>query len=424
MKKIIIPILLAVILILIAFIGYSVYYIQENPRIAPDNTYTGNLTANYTFPFKDGTVNLSVSVPASVYYGAAGTQSKTIPYIKISTLSYYADIINDPLQEEMYARILSQTEEVRLPQDLTDDEYLELLATFVQSIHYKTEEDYRYPVETVIDKFGDCDDKSMLLTGLLTRAGFDAVLLVFEEEKHAAVGIKTNDATAYPDTGGYSVIETTDYSYVTDKSFTFEDGTSLESTPVIVSVGTGSKPYTSGYQVEAIIACRDKAEEQISLLSSETESNTGKIESMEETVIGYETKLNAIAALMDEKISAYNAYVDSANTLTADQKKLNREYASYKITYDEYVQQWDLLTAEQTKLLEAAASVMDEYTAYRAEYDTLFEEYEAYFSEYSLTYKTYSSTVGEQNRYVAIYNLIITEPYNREYVYEMVLRAS
>ena len=103
------------------------YYIQENPHIAPDDTYTGNLTANYTFPLKDGTVNLSVSVPTSVYYGAAGTQSKTIPYIKISTLSYYADIINDPLQEEMYAQILSQTEEARLSQDLTDDEYLELL---------------------------------------------------------------------------------------------------------------------------------------------------------------------------------------------------------------------------------------------------------------------------------------------------------
>ena len=270
-------------------------------------------------------MNLSVSVPTSVYYGAAGTQSKTIPYIKISTLSYYADIINDPLQEEMYAQILSQTEEARLSQDLTDDEYLELLANFVQSIHYKTEGDYRYPVETVIDKFGDCDDKSMLLTGLLTRAGFDAVRLVFEEEKHAAVGIKTNDSTVYPNADGYSFIETTDYSYVTDKSFTFEEGTSLESTPVIVSVGTGSKPYTAGYQVEAIIAYRDKAEKQISLLSSETESNTGKIESMEETVIGYETKLNAIAALMDEKISTYNAYVDSANALTADQKKLNRE---------------------------------------------------------------------------------------------------
>ena len=42
------------------------------------------------------------------------------------------------------------------------------------------------------------------------------------------------------------------------------------------------------------------------------------------------------------------------------------------------MQQWDLLKAEQTKLLEAAVSVMDEYTAYRAEYDALFEEYEAY----------------------------------------------
>jgi hypothetical protein len=30
---------------------------------------------------------------------------------------------------------------------------------------------------------------------------------------------------------------------------------------------------------------------------------------------------------------------------------------------------------------------------------------------------------SEQNRYVDIYNLIITEPYNREYVYQTVLGA-
>lgn len=423
MKKIIILILLIIILILLPCTGYGLFYLNSNPHISPDNAYTGTLTAEYTFPFKESSITLNISVPASTYHGAGDPGSKIIPYTKIPSLEYYADIINDPLQEEMYTQILGQTDIVKQSWDLTDDEYIELLATFVQSIDYRTEEDYRYPVETVIDKFGDCDDKSMLLTGLLTRAGYDAVLLVFEEESHAAVGIKTTDSTAYPDTGGYSVIETTDYSYVTDRSFTFEDGTSLESTPIVITAGDGTKTYTAGYQIEAIIAYRDKAEEQIGLLSSETESNTGKLASMEETVIGYETRLNSLAALMDAKLSVYNSYIDQVNVVTADQKNLNRDYSSNKIPYAEYVEQWDILEAEKTKLLADADSALAEYTAYHTEYETLYTEYEAYFSEYSNTYSDYSSTVGEQNRYVDIYNLILTESYNRAYVYQTVLGA-
>jgi hypothetical protein len=423
MKKIILPILLAILLILISCTGYYLFYLNSNPHIYPDDSYTGTLTAEYTFPFKDSSVTLFVSVPASTYQGAGNAGSKTIPYTKILTLEYYNNIINDPLQEEMYAQILDQTDHVRTSWSLTDDEYVELLATFVQSIPYTTKEDYRYPVETVIDKFGDCDDKSMLLIGLLTRAGYDAVLLVFEEESHATVGIKTTDTTAYPNTGGYAILETTSYSYVTDKSFTFEDGTSLESTPVVITAGEGTKTYTAGYQIGAILAYRDKAEEQINLLSSKTESNTNTLETMEETMIQYETRLNSLAVLINTELSAYNSYIDQANAITAQQKKLNSDYNSNKITYAEYVQQWDILKAEQTELLTAADEAWDGYTAYQTKYETLYAEYQAYFSTYTNAYANYSNTVGEQNRFVNIYNLIISEPYNREYVYQTVVNS-
>ncbi len=423
MKKIIIPILLAIILILTSCTGYYLFYLGSNPHIYLDDSYTGTLTAEYTFPFKDSSVTLVISVPASTYHGAGNTGSKNIPYTKILTLEYYNNIINDPLQEEMYAQILDQTDNFRSSWDLTDDEYVELLATFVQSIPYTTIEVYRYPVETVIDKFGDCDDKSRLLAGLLTRAGYDAVLLVFEEESHAVVGIKTTDTTAYPDTGGYAILETTSLSYVTDGSFTFEDGTSLKITPVVITAGKGTKTYNAGYQVNAILAYREKAAEMIDRLSLTTVSNTRKLETMEETMIQYETRLNSLAVLMDAKLSAYDSYIDQANVVTSQQNKLNRDYTSNKITYAEYVQQWDILEAEHAELLAAANEARDEYTAYHTQYETLYAEYQAYFSTYTNTYSTYSITVNEQNRYVDIYNLIIREPFNRDYVYQTVVNA-
>ncbi|MEA5037764.1 hypothetical protein SDC9_17462 [bioreactor metagenome] len=420
MKKII---LLALLLLLIASSGWYLFIFSSNPQIYPDNTYTDSLSAEYIFPFKDTSITLSISVPASIYHGAKDTGSKYLPYTKITTRKYYADFTNDPLQEDMYAQILTQTETVKQTLDLTEDEYLELLSTFVQSIHYNTKAEYRYPVETIIDKYGDCDDKSILLAGLLIRAGYDAVLLIFDEESHAAVGIKTSDMTAYPDSGGYAVIETTDYSYITDRSFQFEDGSSLSSTPAVVSVGSGAKTYTSGSQITFILNYRDKAAYQIDQLSLEGAEKTENLDEMQGALMEYEIRLSSLESLMKAKISAYNAYVELADSILSRQKTLNKDLHADKITYDAYSSEWETLNASYTEYLNKVDDAYQEYTDYHTQYQTLYSEYQKYYSKYTAAYTDYSSKIGEQNRHIDIYNLIISEPYNREYVYQTVLHA-
>ncbi len=62
---------------------------------------------------------------------------------------------------------------------------------FVQSIDYveDTGSDYtRYPLETLVDKKGDCKDKSILGAAMLHEMGYDVVLLKFPS--HMALGIK------------------------------------------------------------------------------------------------------------------------------------------------------------------------------------------------------------------------------------------
>jgi len=80
----------------------------------------------------------------------------------------------------------------------------DMVIRFVQqSIPYKTDPpnhgyDYpRYPIETLYEKRGDCEDKSCLLTALLKTLGYDAVLLEFPG--HMATGVAANDikGTAY-----------------------------------------------------------------------------------------------------------------------------------------------------------------------------------------------------------------------------------
>ncbi len=66
-------------------------------------------------------------------------------------------------------------------QNLSDDEYLELIAVYVQSLRYETQEQNpaKFPIETVVDRAGDCDDKSLLFAGLLSREGYPVALLLF-----------------------------------------------------------------------------------------------------------------------------------------------------------------------------------------------------------------------------------------------------
>ena len=76
----------------------------------------------------------------------------------------------------------------------TDMDKISLALTFVQSLPYAhdtdskgTDEYVRFPIETLVDGCGDCEDKVALLTALLYEMDIDFVLLVLRE--HMAIGV-------------------------------------------------------------------------------------------------------------------------------------------------------------------------------------------------------------------------------------------
>jgi hypothetical protein len=273
------------------------------PHIIPDQSSAEYTKTNtFTFKFQDITPTISTHISSIIYSGAASEESKSIyePYDQDQIYYYY--FTNDPLQEATYQSILIQSSNYKDLYQLSDDEYVEFLSCFVQSIPYYTEDELNYPIETLWDQRGDCDDKSMLLAGLLTRVGYDVVLLSYDPEEHMTVGIKTESGYAYPNTGGYAVIETTDYSYVTEITDLGDDGTSLTSIPVIIDVGTGTKPYTSGAQVKTILDYKDRADVQIDTYDMQL-SNL-------ENQIGFENNLQWINQYNDIVIK-YNDLIDT-----------------------------------------------------------------------------------------------------------------
>ena len=55
----------------------------------------------------------------------------------------------------------------------------------------------RYPLETIVDNGGDCEDKAILASALLHEMGYDVVLLKFPD--HMAVGVDIQDGVSLPD---------------------------------------------------------------------------------------------------------------------------------------------------------------------------------------------------------------------------------
>ena len=111
------------------------------PHITPVNTAVAIPAPVYTFPFEQSQITMSSPVDSSVYAGAKSADKDTYSRGNISenllVSDTYLSMINDPTQDAFYADLISALRSVREKKGLNDDEYLELITVFVQSIHYE-----------------------------------------------------------------------------------------------------------------------------------------------------------------------------------------------------------------------------------------------------------------------------------------------
>ena len=118
-----------------------------------------------------------------------------------------------------------------------DYDLAQLLVAFVQSIpydHYAKEA--KFTVETLYNKTGDCDDKSILLAKLLSYAGYQTCLFIYEKGQHMAVGLKVDENTdSYKD--GYIFIEATGNNPIGNIPEKFKDNVDIRNeNPKIIEV--------------------------------------------------------------------------------------------------------------------------------------------------------------------------------------------
>lgn len=158
--------------------------------------------------------NLTLSIPFRNYLYYRGKPRPagfseyrsmvTNPYVSIDSYNYfsrYSQMATDPYDDAVIDSIVRQINEAAIANNLTDhDDKAALTIRFVQSLNYiedlvtKSYDEYpRYPVETLFEQGGDCEDTSILAAAILTEMDYDVVLLLFEELDHMAVAIHLTD---------------------------------------------------------------------------------------------------------------------------------------------------------------------------------------------------------------------------------------
>jgi len=131
----------------------------------------------------------------------------------------WVDIVNDPDDDYYITYMVQNVNEAAIRDGLSEIEKVNFVIDFVQSLPYTEDsvttdwDEYpRYPIETLFDRGGDCEDTSILVAALLDRLGYEVCLIFPVDKNHVAVGIAIEDAYgSYYDHDGtrYFYLETT-----------------------------------------------------------------------------------------------------------------------------------------------------------------------------------------------------------------------
>jgi hypothetical protein len=231
------------------------------PTIAVENGGNTRLRVIYRFRFESRKLKISLRVDEAVYKAANKAEKVALVPAEMKDEDLSAELqsslMDEAAQAPFYDDLLFELRAIKDQMGLDDDRYEELIITFVQQIEYcdQDADNPKFPIETFVDKCGDCDDKSRLLAALLSREGYEVMLLLFSEEQHMAVGIPSPPLD-YKGTG-YAYVETTSPAFV---GFLADENTNVKisSNPKVIAVGDGKKPYGKG---KAVAFLRDTFQE-------------------------------------------------------------------------------------------------------------------------------------------------------------------
>ena len=167
------------------------------------------LTKNYSWNYKGVPYNMTLNIAHSdfvKYRADTITRSQGTNQHDLKFVTY-----NDKYVKEIADRINV------LSAGMSDADKIGMVLAFTQYIQYQYDNDsvgqseyWKYPVETLIDMEGDCEDTSILFCAIARQMGFDTCMIIYSD--HMAAGVNLGGLSGYYytfDTKHYYYCETT-----------------------------------------------------------------------------------------------------------------------------------------------------------------------------------------------------------------------
>jgi hypothetical protein len=132
---------------------------------------------------------------------ARGNRSLMEYYNDLPQLDFSSNYIQPGFSPDAQSSVISELR--RITSKMSKRESIGLLLTFVQSAFaYKPDfesqgrEKYNFPEETLFATYSDCEDRSLLLAGLVREIlDLNSVALYFEDDKHMSLAIEMEEYT-------------------------------------------------------------------------------------------------------------------------------------------------------------------------------------------------------------------------------------
>ncbi|MDO9036025.1 MAG: transglutaminase-like domain-containing protein [Methanoregula sp.] len=170
----------------------AITYSKPTPQIIDSDALSDEhlILRNYSWKYKGIQWNWSGSFSKAGFdYYRSRPHNRENNYAAYALSDYDRQLTKDIVQ------IFKEAGEEK---KFTDYDTIMNIVSFVQSLNYTSDkvttgyDEYpRYPVETLIDNGGDCEDTAILTAALLHELGFGVVLIQLPE--HMAVGVKGSD---------------------------------------------------------------------------------------------------------------------------------------------------------------------------------------------------------------------------------------
>ena len=169
-------------------IWYNISYTKE---ITPPEEY---YTRVYKWVFQNKTWNLQLKIPIGKYKWYLNSEVNREPQIEgiyaMASFVTYKDKIIETLVDKLGT----------LGNNFNDIDYINFALSFVQQIVEYTEDNiskgveeyWRYPIETLVEREGDCEDSAVLFASIIKASNYNVSLLFYVLENntgHLAVGI-------------------------------------------------------------------------------------------------------------------------------------------------------------------------------------------------------------------------------------------